>query len=123
MLNKIAIRAWLHRRIFRGSDVSLAGMRTWALLSLTVYLAVVWKWLATLETFYPDAFWRAFFGPDPIRELGPAGFLLLAFCVAGAIVWAVVTMGLAAIGKAWADRLFAGQRRHPSPLPASKRLP
>jgi hypothetical protein len=123
MLNKTAIRAWLHRRIFRGPEASLTGMRTWAFLSLTAYLAVVWKWLAALEKLYPDTFWRAVFGPDPIRELGPAGFVLLAFYVAGAAVWGMVTIGLAAIGKAWADRLVAGRRRQASPEPAGKRLP
>lgn len=105
MPSKAAIRAWLHRRIFRGPEAKLAGMRTWALLSLTAYLAVVVKWLTTLEKVYPDTFWTAVFGPDPIGALGPAGLLLLAFYVAGAFALITATAGLAAAGKVWKDRL------------------
>ena len=79
------------------------------LLSLTAYLALVLKWLSSLEKLYPDAFWLAVFGPDPVRQLGSAGFALLAFYVAGAAVWGIVTLGLAALVKVWAGR-FCGRR-------------
>jgi hypothetical protein len=110
---KQSIRLWLRRGIFRGSEMRLSGMRSWALFVLTAWLAIIWKMLIEMDKAYGGDFWRAVFGRDPIRALGPNGLMLLALYAVGAAIWWGVTAGLVAIGKIWIGRC---QNVPPTPI-------
>ncbi|NJO24320.1 MAG: hypothetical protein HC868_17150 [Sphingomonadales bacterium] len=45
---------------------------------MTAILLVFWKMLTEIGALYPSAFWLAVFGPDPVRDLGPHGAIMLA---------------------------------------------